>query len=244
MMQALILAGGLGERLRSIVNDRPKPMARLGEKPFLEHQLEFLKRHGVNHLVMCVGYRHQQILEHFGSGDCWGVHIDYSVEAELLGTAGAIKQADQYITGAFFTLNGDTFFDVNLGDFIKFHELNKSMRERYVGSIALARVREVGNYGLVCLDRNNRVLRFIEKQESNANDNDGSNWVNAGIYIFEPEILDHIPGGKKVSIEREIFPTLLEAGFVLGGYRAEGAFIDIGTPDGYYKFQAYILGRK
>ncbi|HZD58183.1 MAG TPA: nucleotidyltransferase family protein [Anaerolineales bacterium] len=243
-MQALILAGGLGERLRSIVNDRPKPMAHIGEKPFLEYQLEFLKRQGVNHLVLCVGYRHRQIQEYFGSGEHWGVHIDYSVEAELLGTAGAIKQAHQYITGRFLALNGDTFFGLDLGAFIKFHELDKLMRQRYIASIALARVREAGSYGLVLLDDNDHVLQFLEKQQSSADDNAGSKWVNAGIYILEPEILDHIPGGKKVSIERDIFPALLEAGFVLGGYQAQGAFIDIGTPDGYYRFQTHILGRK
>jgi D-glycero-alpha-D-manno-heptose 1-phosphate guanylyltransferase len=243
-MQALILAGGLGERLRSVISDRPKPMARVGGKPFLEHQLDFLKHHGVKHLVLCVGYRHQQIQEYFSSGDRWGVHIDYSVEAELLGTAGAIKHADDYIHGGFFTLNGDTFFDIDLGDFTEFHELNKSMRERYIASIALARVREAGRYGSVCLDDNNRVLRFTEKEESRADDRGGPIWVNAGIYIFEPEIIDHIPSDGKVSVERDIFPSLLEAGFVLGGYRAEGTFIDIGTPEGYYKFQDCILGRK
>jgi D-glycero-alpha-D-manno-heptose 1-phosphate guanylyltransferase len=243
-MQALILAGGLGERLRSVIADRPKPMASVGEKPFLEHQLEFLKSHGVRHLVMCVGYRHQQIQEYFGSGDFWGVHIDYSVETELLGTGGAIKQAEHYVTGGFFTLNGDTFFDLDLGDFAKFHERNRSARERYLGSIALARVREAGSYGLVRLDRSNFILRFVEKQASNSDDADGSNWVNAGIYIFEPGIFDQIPGGEKVSIERDIFPRLLQAGFVLGGYRAQGVFIDIGTPEGYFKFQDYVSGRK
>lgn len=242
-MKALILAGGLGERLRSVVDDRPKPMARAGEKPFLEHQLEFLKRHGVNDLVMCVGYRHTQIQEYFGSGDNWGIRIDYSVEAELLGTGGAIKQAEHFITGGFLALNGDTFFEIDLSDFTEFHKLNKSMRERYLASIALARVRDAGSYGLVRLDHNNLILRFLEKQKSAADDNAGSNWVNAGIYIFEPEILNHIRGGKKASIERDVFPTLLEAGFVLGGYRAKGAFIDIGTPEGYYEFQAYLLGR-
>lgn len=243
-MQALILAGGLGERLRSVIADRPKPMASVGEKPFLEHQLEFLKRHGVRHLVMCVGYRHQQIQEYFGSGDFWGVHIDYSVEAELLGTAGAIKQAEPYIAGRFFTLNGDTYFDLNLADFIQFHELNKSTREKYIGSIALARVGEAGSYGLVRLDHNAFIIRFIEKLAGNSDDTDGSSWVNAGTYIFEPEILNHIPSGKKVSVERDIFPGLLEAGFVLGGYRTQGVFIDIGTPEGYYKFQDYVSGRK
>lgn len=250
MIQALILAGGLGTRLQTIVDDRPKPMAKIDHKngatkPFLEIQLDFLRSYEVRRFIFCVGYLHQQIQDYFGDGSRWGVQIDYSVEESLLGTGGAIKQAEKYIAGPFLALNGDSFFDLNLNDLLAFHAAQKAATPpgRYLGTIALAQVDDASDYGTVQLDQTGRITNFAEKVSA-ATDRPlqpGSpQWINAGIYVLEPDLLKTIPPSQKTSIEREIFPSSLNHGYWLGGYRTEGFFVDIGTPAGYGKFLSYI----
>jgi mannose-1-phosphate guanylyltransferase len=243
-MLALILAGGLGKRLRSVVDDRPKPMAGVGGRPFLEYQLEFLKRYGINRLVLCVGYLYHQIEDYFGDGSRWDLHIDYAIENTPLGTAGALKNARRFVNATFLTLNGDTFFNINLSKLIQYHQSNHATDVSYLGSLALTKVDNVRSYGSVQLDPNNYIASFLEKKEAGSNHNTGSNLVNAGIYVLEPEIMDFIQEDRKVSLEMETFPAVLENGNSLGGYKAEGLFIDIGTPEGYYKLRDYITGRK
>jgi NDP-sugar pyrophosphorylase family protein len=242
-MKALILAGGLGTRLRSIVNDRPKPMARVGNKPFLEYLLEFLKIYQINELIFCIGYMSQNIREYFGDGSLWSVKIDYSVENDLLGTGGAIKNAESFLDGTFLTLNGDSFFEINLDELLQFHNEKKMEIEGgfFLGTVALTKVQHAQNFGSVILDQDNRILQFSEKEERKATD--GISLVNAGIYVLEPVILNNIPVSQKASIESEIFPSLLEAGYYLGGFLTDGVFVDIGTPEGYGRFRDFILGR-
>lgn len=247
-MQAFILAGGLGTRLRTIVNGTPKPMASVGDgaaghgKPFLEYQLEFLRGWGIVDFVFCVGYLHEHIQAYFGDGSRWGVKIDYSIEEERLGTGGALKLAQKYTRGAFLALNGDSFFDVNLDKLISFHTGHKTTAQQgdYLGTIALTRVQDARNYGLVKLNRENNIVNFNEKKAAGAAELNGSNLINAGIYVLEAEILNLIPPFKKVSIEKEVFPSVLNNGHYLGGYPAEGFFVDIGTPAGYHQFQNYL----
>jgi len=247
-MQAVILAGGLGTRLRAIVNNRPKPMASIDDgsvgqaKPFLEYQLEFLKSFRIVHFIFCVGYLHEQIEEYFGDGSRWGVKIDYSIEDELLGTGGAIKRAEKYLEGTFLTLNGDSFFDMNLSKLIQFHK-NKivGVKSRgYLGTIALTQVENANNYGSVSFNQEKMIVSFVEKSAAKSAELNSSNQINAGIYVLEPEILSFIPPSKKVSIEKEVFPSVLNNRCYLGGYPAEGFFVDIGTPTGYYKFLNYL----
>lgn len=238
-MQALILAGGLGTRLRSVVNDKPKPMAAVGDKPFIEYQIEFLKRHDVGHLILCVGYLYEQIQGYFGSGEKWGIKIEYSIEKELLGTAGALKQAQPFIEGNFLVLNGDTYFDVSLQELIKFHQ-RKSAGYHGIGTLALTEIQDTSNFGSVTIDAEHKILRFEEKSERP----EASKLINAGIYVLEPEILQHIPPTQRVSLEKETFPALLNQGHRLFGYETKGYFIDIGTPAGYQGFQQYISGMR
>jgi NDP-sugar pyrophosphorylase family protein len=240
-MQAVILAGGLGTRLRSVVADRPKPMAGIAGRPFLEYQLEFLKRYNVDDLVLCVGYRHECIRDCFGDGSAWGVRIEYSVEEELLGTAGAIKLAQRHIRGAFLALNGDSFCEVDLRSLLHFHEHRRlaGRASRLLATIALTRIHDPRDYGTVGLDRRQRIVRFAEKSTSHR----GPQWINAGVYVLEPEILDRIPSGKKVSLEKETFPALAEGGH-LHGYPSDAPLIDIGTPEGYSRFQHFIEERE
>jgi NDP-sugar pyrophosphorylase family protein len=242
-LQALILAGGLGKRLQPVINDRPKPMASVGDKPFLEYQLEWLKRQDIDRLILCVGHRYQQIRDYFGDGQRWGLHVEYSIEEELMGTGGAIRRAERYIQGTFLVLNGDTFFDIDLADLANFHHANSEV-PGYVGSIALSEVEETGSFGSVKLDSHSRITSFLEKKGNDSSGGNFSGLVNAGIYVLEPEILRFIPPDRKVSIERETFPAVLHAGGMLGGYQADGAFIDIGTPEGYARFKNHLAGRK
>ena len=245
-MQALILAGGLGKRLRPLVNDRPKPMALVDDKPFLEYQVEFLRANGFQSVVFCVGYLYEHVEAYFGDGSRWGLKIDYSIETEQLGTGGALKLAERYVRGTFAVLNGDSFFGVDLGKLLHFHRrhVESAPEGGYLGSIALTRVEEMGNYGSVTLDSNERITGFYEKTEREVAGQNGLPQVNAGIYLLEPAILDVIPASQPVSIEREVFPALLKGGSRLGGCPMDGFFVDIGTPEGYQAFIAYQKERR
>jgi NDP-sugar pyrophosphorylase family protein len=235
-MQALILAGGLGTRLRPVVSDKPKPMAAVGDKPFIEYQIEFLKRHEVTNLIFCVGYLHEQIQRYFGDGKKWSVKIDYSIEEELLGTAGALRLAQRYIDGTFLVLNGDTYFDADLKALVEFHQRKKAGHNG-IGTLALTEIQEARNYGSVTVSADRQILQFEEKSERA----EAAKLINAGIYVLEPEILHFIPAAAKVSLERETFPIVLQQGRSLFGYPAKGYFVDIGSPAGYQQFQKHIL---
>jgi len=237
-MQALILAGGLGTRLRAVLSDKPKPMATIGGKPFIEYQIAWLKKHEVTDLVLCVGYRHEQIRDYFADGERWGIKIRYSVEEELQGTAGALKLAQRYVTGPFWVLNGDSYFDIDPGKLAQFHQQMKAERGG-LGTLALTDKQDARDYGAVTLSAKNEILRFEEKSAPVG----AAKTINAGIYILEPEILNAIPAAQKVSLERETFPFVLQQGHVLFGYRSSGYFIDIGTPQGYLEFQQHIAER-
>lgn len=245
-MRVLILAGGLGKRLRSLVNDRPKPMAAIGEKPFLEYQLEFLRANGFRDVVFCLGYLHEQVEDYFGDGSRWSLNIDYSVETERLGTGGALKFAERFVQGTFVVLNGDSFFGVEMDQLVRFHrrKMDAAPDGGYLGSIALTRVEETGNYGSVTLDSSSRITGFYEKVDARVPGQNGSRQINAGIYVLEPAILDLIPESQQVSIEKEVFPALLSSGRMLGGCPLDGFFVDIGTPEGYEAFREYRKERR
>lgn len=240
-MQAVILAGGLGTRLRPVVDDRPKPMALIAGKPFLQYQIEYLKRYDIVDLLLCVGYRHECIQSYFRDGAAWGVRIEYSVEKELLGTAGALKQAQSHIRGPFLALNGDSFCGVDLYKLIRFHEDRRRADGPgwCLGTIALTRSLEVRAFGAVAMDHHQRIVSFREKPDEFGE----PQWINAGIYVLEPGALDAIAPRRKVSLEKETFPALAEYGGHLYGYLSEAPLIDIGTPEGYSRFRHFIQER-
>lgn len=239
-MQAIILAGGLGTRLRSVVNDRPKAMALIADRPFLEYQIRFLKAQNIDHIVLCVGYFREKIQAYFKDGKPWGVNLSYAVEDNLLGTAGAIKNAELFIGSRFFVLNGDSFFDINLQELAKFHAQKKSANSHLIGSIALAKVSDRKNFGSVVLDSDRNIVAFEEKSPGPKS----SGLVNAGIYLLETDVFKWIPLAQNVSLEREIFPALLQNNCCLAGYQSDGFFVDIGTPDGFYKFKNFNREKK
>jgi NDP-sugar pyrophosphorylase family protein len=215
-------------------------MVNIENIPFLEYQIEFLKKFHITDLIFCVGHLYEHIQRYFEDGSNWSVRIDYSIENQVLGTAGALKNAEEFVGGAFLALNGDSYFDLDLEQLIQLHENKRVETKRYLGTIALAEVTDARDYGSVRIDQENKILSFEEKLE----DPSASTRINAGIYILEPRILSFVQPLKKISLEREIFPFVLESGHHLFGYPADEFFVDIGTPKGLCRFQNYIKERK
>ncbi|SHG21003.1 D-glycero-alpha-D-manno-heptose 1-phosphate guanylyltransferase [Desulfacinum infernum DSM 9756] len=225
---ALVLAGGLGTRLRPVVSDRPKPLAQVGGEPFLGRLLRRLKAQGLERVVLCVGHLWERIADYVGDGAPWGLDVVLSVERTPLGTAGALKNAERHVEGPFFVLNGDTFLDVSLAAMARFHEENG-----WLATMAVTRVEDAGRFGLVEKDFRGRLLSFNEKKGIPG----APGWVNGGVYLFERRVLGLIPAGRPVSLEQEVFPGLIERGEAVGCFAAPGYFIDIGTPESFFKSQ-------
>jgi D-glycero-alpha-D-manno-heptose 1-phosphate guanylyltransferase len=219
---AIILAGGLGTRLRGILGDLPKPMAPIDEKPFLEYLVALLKMQGISDIILAVGHSGKKIRDAFGNGGKFGVSMRYTMEKELLGTGGSIRLAEPLVESEdFFVLNGDTYFEVDFQELRKFH--------RSIGShatIALARKEDTGRYGKVLLDRDRRIVSFDEKCR-----NGEAGYINGGVYVFRNSIFRDIPAARPCSLEREILPSLIGKG--LHGFPVDGYFIDIGIPEDY-----------
>ena len=230
-MKTLILAGGFGTRLREIVSDVPKPMAMIAGKPFLEHQINFLRNQGLGDIVLCVHYMADKIKSYFGDGFGLGVNITYSEEDTPLGTAGAIKLTEKYTDGTFLVLNGDSYSDVDFSEFSRFH---KSI-DKGLCSLVLTETKENSPYGNVLM-QGDRVIGFSEKSQIQGD------LINTGIYLFEPKIFDHIPPGRRVSLEREIFPELAREGKLFGQVHS-GYFMDIGRPETYNQFRKDFLSK-
>jgi D-glycero-alpha-D-manno-heptose-7-phosphate kinase len=228
-MKALILAGGFGTRLKSVVADVPKPMASIAGKPFLEHQMRYLRKQGIEDIVLAVHYMSDKIKSFFTEGKRLGVNITYSEEETPLGTGGAIKNAQKYLGDeTFLVLNGDTYSKLDLSEFLKFHRDSDSQF-----SVSLKESEEAANYGTVLLE-GNKIVKFIEK------DSVQKGLINTGAYLFSPEIFELIKEGRNVSLEREVFPSLVSQS-KLFGYRQSGYFMDIGRPETYMKFKEDIL---
>lgn len=222
-MKAMILAGGLGTRLRPLTEDVPKSMVPVGGKPFLQHQIEQLKKNGITEIILLTGHLSEKIEQYFGDGSKFDVDITYSREPRPLGTAGAIRLARKFVDDTFLVVNGDCYFPIDLQRLIEFHK-----KKKVQATLALAKVKDVGRYGLVELDSDSRVLRYAEKSLS-AKD---TNTVSAGFYLLEPSVIDMIPEGN-VSMEYDIFPKLKE----FYGIAFDGYFIDIGTHETYEQFK-------
>lgn len=225
---AVLLVGGMGTRLRSVVSSGPKPLARVGKLPFLELLVRQLQTQGIRRIVMCTGYLAEEIEKAFGNGRSGSnVTIQYSREDRPLGTAGAIKRAQNWLEkeSAFLVMNGDSFLEADLSRLIRFHRDCKGL-----ASLALVRVEDAGRYGTVQVDSEKRVVGFREKTGDAA-----PGLINAGVYVFNREIFDQIPDVPS-SLERDIFPQVLQRGIY--GLETHGMFIDIGTPEDYSRAQA------
>lgn len=233
----VILAGGMGTRLRDVLPDRPKGLAMIGSQPFLEIQLELLYEQGARHFVFCVGHFGDMIQEYFGDGRRWDVRIDYSVEGDrLLGTGGALKRAERFFAPRALVLNGDTFFAMDYNALVQRH-----LEERRYGDVpatlALAHAPDTARYGHVLLDQSGRHLRGFAEKPAQGNGDGG--WLSAGAYVIERTLLDEIPADRPCSLERDVFPQALAAGRRLAALTCSQLFFDIGTPGGLQAFADY-----
>lgn len=229
-MQALLLAGGLGTRLRSVVNDRPKPMALVDDKPFLYYLIRQLKQNGIKDIVFAVGYKGSMIEDYFRDGKEFGINASYSYEEEQLGTAGAIKNAAHYIKEEYFlVLNADTFYDIEYGKLQKIKEHEDAQMV-----LVLREVEDASRYGAVTLD-GYRIRGFNEKSEEKR-----KALINGGVYMMSRGLLDEIPE-RKCSLENEMIPMWLQKGYNLSAYVNDGYFIDIGIPEDYFRFKKDVL---
>lgn len=228
-MQAILLAGGLGTRLRSVVSDRPKPMALIEGKPFMEYVVHELSRYEIRDIVFAVGYKGSMVEEYFGDGSAFGINASYAYEEELLGTAGAIKNAGKKVSEDwFFVLNADTFYQLD------YRRLLRLRDERQLDfALVLRQVPDVSRYGRAMLIQD-MLAEFNEKTTEAV-----PGTINGGIYLMHKKLLEEIPEGK-VSLENEMIPKWMameKAGYRLGGMVNDGYFIDIGVPEDYYRFQ-------
>lgn len=237
---ALVLAGGLGTRLRAAFDSGPKSMAPVGGRYFLEYLLIWLRSAGIRKLILCVGYRNSQICKWLGDGSQWGLHVRYSVEKNLLGTAGALKLAARMMTAErCLALNGDSFLAVDLREMYRFHQSHGAL-----ATIALARVRNSARYGTVQLGRNRTILEFREKARKLGNQpapRGRCQLINGGVYLLEKRFFDTIRPRKASSLEKEVFPPL--ASGQLYGFVTRGYFIDIGLPADFQKAQTQLPKR-
>ena len=232
-MKAVILVGGEGTRLRPLTFSIPKAMVPIANRPFLAHMIDYLKAHGIDDVVLAMGYLPDPIQSHFGDGGSFDVRLTYIIEDSPLGTAGAVKNVAEHIDGTFFVFNGDTFTDIDLTKMLELHR-NKHSKV----TIALTPVEDPTVYGVVETDNGGRVQRFVEKPSRNAVT---TNMVNAGAYVIEPEVLDLIPQGEYFMFEHGVFPELLNRGDAIYGYKSDDYWIDIGTPQKYLKVNHDLL---
>ena len=225
-LKAVLLVGGLGTRLRSVVPSVPKVLASVGKTSFLELLVEQLRSRGIRRLVLCSGYLADQIESQFGDGSAWGVSIEYSREAQPLGTAGAIKNAKHYLrdASAFMVMNGDSFLEVDFDDLLDFHQNHFA-----TVTLAVTKVEDTSRYGTVQVDSTGRVKAFAEKTNQAV-----PGLINGGVYVFSQAIFQYIPTGR-ASLEKDVFPALLERGVY--AREQHGIFIDIGTPVDYARAQ-------
>lgn len=235
-MRAVILVGGEGTRLRPLTFDTPKPLIPVANRPFLEHVLARLSRHGVTEAILTTGYL-AEAFEAFPDALTHGVKLTIVREERPLGTCGAVRNVAELLDDTFFVLNGDILTDVDLSEMLRVH------RERNaVGTLALSRVRDPSAYGLVPIDGEGRIEQFIEKPR--ADESLKTDLINAGTYILEPDALAGVPAGETWSFERQLFPGLLSDGAPLFGFPSQAYWLDLGTPQKYLRANVDVLEGK
>src|SRR3954451_5939793 len=230
-MQAVILVGGEGTRLRPLTSTVPKPVVPLVDRPFIAYMLEWLERHGVDDVIMSCGFLATAVRNVLGDGSGYGIRLRFIEEPDPRGTAGALKYAEALLDERFLMLNGDVLTDLDLTAQIAQHE-----RTGAVGTLALVPVEDPSAYGLVRTDDDQTVDAFVEKPTADSID---TNLISAGAYVLERSVLDLIPPDRNVSIEREVWPRLVGAG--LYAYAAPAYWLDIGTPERYLQATFDIL---
>lgn len=245
-MQGIIIAGGFGTRFRPLTYTRPKPLMPILNRPLLEYQVGLLQSHGVHEIVFATNYMADAIEKHFGDGSRFGVKMRYAQEDQPLGTAGAIRNAANSLwrQETVVVFNGDIVTDFDLSAIIERHRQCASR-----ATITLKAVPSPNPYGVIDLDPEGRVLAWREPTEEQkkalaGNPNvaqTGWDYINAGFYVLEPEVIESIPEGRMVSIEREIYPRMIEQGEGLYGAPAEGYWVDVAGPTHYWSVTSDLL---
>jgi D-glycero-alpha-D-manno-heptose 1-phosphate guanylyltransferase len=238
-MEAVVLAGGRGTRLRKAVPSLPKSMAPIGKGPFLSYLFGWLRAQGITEIILALGHRRKAIARYYARHQPSGLSLRYSVETAPLGTGGALRNLRSMLAGEeFLVVNGDSIFDVDLRQMLAFHR-----RHRSETTLALASPPETGRYGSVVLDARKRIKAFLEKQTAPEGENGAGRrrWVSGGLYIMNKAVFRHMPRRQEVSLEKDFFPRLIGRPFY--GFPWEGYFIDIGVPEDYRKAQAELPER-
>jgi len=202
-------------------------------QPFLEHTLAYLKNYGIKNIILALSYLPEVIQNYFGDGSNSGVQLNYAVEDNPLGTAGAVKNVERYLDSTFIVLNGDIFTDLDIANMLAFHRDKEAK-----ATIALTWVDNPYAFGVVETESDGRVRRFIEKPSPTQVT---TNWINAGIYLLEPEVLQHVPTNTHYMFEKGLFPLLLELGEPVYGYPFSGYWLDMGTPGKYFRLNCDLL---
>jgi D-glycero-alpha-D-manno-heptose 1-phosphate guanylyltransferase len=232
-IDSIILAGGLGTRLSDVIRDRPKVLAPVNDRPFLDIILDHLSRSGiVEHVVLAIGHLAEQVVREYGCRRNYSFDIRFSIEEELMGTGGGIKKAlSLTTTEQVLVLNGDSFVEVNLDQLVRFHsDMGAAL------TMTIAEVDNASRFGRVVLDKTGRVVSFEEKRPGTE-----SGCINAGVYLVERSLFDGIKTDSPISLERELLPQFIKKGVY--GFVTKGKFIDIGTPESYRISRNYLFGR-
>jgi mannose-1-phosphate guanylyltransferase len=231
-MQALILAGGEGTRLRPLTSTIPKPVVPLVDRPFITYMIEWLRGHGVDDVILACGFMAADVRSVIGDGESLGLRVRYVEEPRPLGTGGALKYAQDLLADRFLMLNGDVLTDIDLAAQLAQHERTSAR-----ATLALVAVEDPSAYGLVRCGTDHSVKAFVEKPAPGEAD---TNLISAGAYVLDRDVLDEMaPAGSNISIEHNVFPLLVGHG--LYGYAAEGYWLDIGTPERYLQGSFDIL---
>ena len=235
-MKAIILAGGEATRLRPLSFSIPKILFPLRDKPLCLYQIEWLKKYNIRELIFALGYLPDKVKEALGDGKRFGIKIKYVTEAKPLDTAGAIRNVIDSIKeeNSFLVFNGDILTNINISELLDFHKQKKSQL-----TICLVEVKEeLRSFGLVICDRQGKIKQFLEKPElGDINKQNKRRLINAGIYIFEPELAKEIPRHTRYSFEKNLLPALLKKKTKVYGFVANGYWLDIGTNSRYSQAQ-------
>lgn len=229
----MILAAGEGTRLRPLTFKTPKIMLHLAGKPLLEYIINFLRYHDVKEVAINLSYLPEVVTDWLGDGSRFGMHVTYSIEDNLLGTAGALTKLRDFFDDTFVLIYGDMITDVDLVSLVEFH--------RAKGAIVTVTLREVEDpsaFGIVEIDSENRILNFIEKPAPGIT---YSRLANSGIYVLDPKVIDYIPSETSYDFGYDLFPMLLNMGEQLYGYVPSGIMLDAGTIEGYHKAERELL---
>lgn len=233
-MHAVIMAGGRGTRLQPLTRRLPKPMLQLLDRPMMEYIVELLAMHEIRDMTVTVCYMPEAIRGYFGNGSKWDVNIRYQEEPNPLGTAGGVKLACTGINDTVLVMSGDGLTDFDLKEAIEVHRQRKSL-----ATLLLAKVECPLGYGVVNLNENREIVRFVEKPKTWVKGQ--PYYINTGIYILEPEILAYIPEDRPFDFGHDLFPHLLEMGIPILGHEAEGYWSDVGTLHQYYQSQIDMI---